>query len=72
MPEIVLVTHDRTVVASHGGASSYVVLAWLGVSIESVGSMRFAFGPFSITRLRAKANGDRYVESLDAIGHLGR
>lgn len=62
--------HERTVVVSHGGASTYVVLAWLGVPVEAVGSMRLGFSPGSITRLRAKDNGDRHVESLAEVGHL--
>lgn len=64
--------HDRTVVVCHGGASSYVVTAWLGVPVEHVGSMRFAFSPGSITRLvRKESSGDRYVQTLADTSHLG-
>lgn len=63
---------ERTVVVCHGGASSYVVTAWLGMPLLSVGAVRFGFRPGSITRLREKANGERWVEALADTSHLGR
>ncbi len=63
--------HERTVVVGHGGASSYVVTAWLGMPLESVGAARFAFTSGSITRLREKADGERWVQSLADTAHLG-
>ncbi|WP_148615339.1 histidine phosphatase family protein [Nocardioides rubriscoriae] len=62
--------HERTVVVGHGGASSYVVTAWLGMPLESVGPVRFAFASGSITRLREKDDGERSVQSLADTAHL--
>jgi probable phosphoglycerate mutase len=63
--------HERTVVVGHGGASTYVVTAWLGVPLAHVGAARFAFTSGSITRLREKADGERWVHTLAETAHLG-
>lgn len=62
--------HARTVVVGHGGASTYVVTAWLGVPLEHVGRVRLAFTPGSITRLERTASGDRRLRSLAVTDHL--
>lgn len=64
--------HERAVVVGHGGASTYVVTAWLGVPVEHVGRVRLAFSPGSITRLERSSSGDRRLRSLAEVAHLDR
>ncbi len=62
---------EHLVVVTHGGAATYVVTAWIGMPLESVGSVRFATPPGSITTLRQDAGtGDRRVVSLGDLAHL--
>lgn len=65
--------HRTTVVVTHGGVATYVVAAFIGMPLESVGAVSFALTPGSITRLVADAHpGQRRVASLGETGHLGR
>lgn len=63
---------EHLVVVTHGGAATYVVTAWIGMPLESVGSVRFTTPPGAITVLRQDADtGDRRVASLGEVAHLG-
>ncbi|ANH39680.1 Putative phosphoserine phosphatase 2 [Nocardioides dokdonensis FR1436] len=62
---------EHLVVVTHGGAATYVVTAWIGMPLDSVGSVRFVAPPGSISTLREDATtGDRRVEVLGDRRHL--
>ncbi|MDO9456218.1 histidine phosphatase family protein [Nocardioides sp.] len=61
---------ETTVVITHGGAATYVVAAWIGMPLTSVGAVRFSLTPGSISRLTEPRPGERRVESLDGVAHL--
>ena len=63
---------ECSVVVTHGGAATYVIAAWIGMPLESVGSVRFTVSPGSISLLTEDdASHDRRVVSLNETGHLG-
>lgn len=61
-----------SVVVTHGGAATFVVAAWIGMPLESVGSVKFKVSPGSISVLREdEVVPDRQVVSLNEVRHLG-
>lgn len=62
---------EHLVVVTHGGTATYVVTAWTGMPLESVGRVRFVAPPGSISTLHEDATtGDRRVEVLGDRRHL--
>jgi len=62
---------EHSVVVTHGGAATFVVAAWIGMPLESLGSVKFKVSPGSITTLRqTNVAADRQVSSLNDLRHL--
>ncbi len=62
---------EHLVVVTHGGAATYVVTAFLGLPVETVGPVRLVTPPGSISTLRLDpTTGDRRVEALGDRRHL--
>ncbi len=59
------------VVVTDGGVATFVVAAWIGMPLESLGSVKFKVSPGSITTLRqTDLAADRQVSSLNDLRHL--
>jgi probable phosphoglycerate mutase len=62
---------EDSVVVTHGGTATFVIAAWVGMPLESLGSVKFKVSPGSISVLRQDGvAGDRQVISLNELGHL--
>lgn len=61
---------ERAVIVTHGGAATFVIAAWIGMPLASVGAVKFKVAPGSISVLRDDNSGDRQVLSLSETGHL--
>jgi probable phosphoglycerate mutase len=61
---------ERAVIVTHGGAATFVIAAWIGMPLESVGAVKFKVAPGSISVLRCGNSGDRQVALLSETGHL--
>ena len=72
MDRVLSGTTECSVVVTHGGAATYVIAAWIGMPLESVGSVRFTLSPGSISLLTEDDRShDRRVASLNETGDLG-
>jgi len=64
-------TADPVVIVTHGFALTFVISAWLGAPIESLGRARYSARPGSLTRLELDPEwGDRTLASFNETGHL--
>jgi probable phosphoglycerate mutase len=64
-------TPDTAVVVTHGFALTFVISAWLGVPIESLGSARYGAASGSLTMLEIDPEwGDRKLVSFNETTHL--
>jgi probable phosphoglycerate mutase len=64
-------TPDTAVVVTHGFALTFVISAWLGVPIESLGSARYSAASGSLTMLEIDPEwGDRKLVSFNETTHL--
>ena len=61
---------DHVVIVTHGGVATFVITAWIGMPLDSVGLVKFALAPGSITVLEQDATGGRHVTSLNEVAHL--
>jgi len=61
---------EQAVIVTHGGAATFVIAAWIGMPLESVGAVKFKVAPGSISVLRDDSSGDRQVVLLSETGHL--
>ncbi len=63
---------EHSIVVTHGGAATFVIAAWIGMPLESVGSVKFTASPGSICLLHEDdVFHDRRVVSINEVGHLG-
>lgn len=62
---------DHAVIVTHGGAATFVITAWIGMPLDSIGLVKFAVSSGSITVLEQDATGGRHVTSLNEVAHLG-
>jgi len=71
MDKIVESACAAQVIVTHGGALSFVVAAWIGMPLESVGRVKFASNGGGITHLREDDDVfNRAVMSLNERTHL--
>jgi probable phosphoglycerate mutase len=61
---------EHSVIVTHGGTATFVIAAWIGMPLESVGAVKFKVAPGSVSVLRDDNSGDRQVASLNETGHL--
>lgn len=58
-------------VVTHGGTATFVIAAWIGMPLESLGSVKFKLVPGSISVLRQlDVASDHQVVSLNEVEHL--
>lgn len=62
---------EHSVVVTHGGTATFVIAAWIGMPLESLGSVKFKLVPGSISVLRQlDVASDHQVVSLNEVEHL--
>ncbi|VXB59873.1 histidine phosphatase family protein [Nocardioides sp. AX2bis] len=62
---------EHSVVVTHGGSATFLIAAWIGMPLESLGSVKFKLSPGSISVLRQHdLASDRQVVSLNEVEHL--
>jgi probable phosphoglycerate mutase len=61
---------EQAVIVTHGGTATFVIAAWIGMPLESMGAVKFKVAPGSISVLRDDGSGDRHVALLNETGHL--
>ena len=59
--EIIATGDENIIIVSHGHALTFIIMAWLQVPIEYMGSCRFRTAPASVTRLQED---DHYHERI--------
>jgi probable phosphoglycerate mutase len=62
---------ESAIVVTHGGTSTYLIAAWIGLPLEAAGHVKFRTSPGGITHLREDDFfHDRQVVALNAVDHL--
>lgn len=73
MGDLMASRNQDVVIVTHGFALSFVISAWLGMPIESLGRMRYCADSGSVTELDFDPDwGDRRLVTLNETSHLLR
>ena len=71
MDQILAGDAEHQVVVTHGYAATFLISAWIGMPVESVGQVNFRVSPGGITELREDGHfHNRQVVRLDDVTHL--
>lgn len=73
MERIIQSSAENQVVVTHGGPTTLLIAAWIGMPIEAAGRVQFPVGSGSITSLRKDPrNFSHQVVQLNDVSHLSR
>jgi len=61
---------EQAVIVTHGGSATFVIAAWIGMPLESLGRVKFKVAPGSVSVLRDDGSGERQVVRLNKTTHL--